>query len=384
MAAFRSAAEAVTQAPLADIGVLGIDETRRGKARWEKDPETGKWSPAADRWHTGFIDAAGHGGLLGQIEGRATGDVLAWLAGTPLAWRQGVRFVAIDMSPSYRAAIRTGLPHATVVVDHFHVVQLANKTLNLVRRRLTRSVRGRRGRAGDPEWKARRKLLRNREDLTDAEFERMWNPLLDQGPIGQALLVARDRSLPEHRHQQRQERGDQPRDQVRRPLRLRLPHPDQPAPPRTLRHHPPSPRTPPHRITSKTRFALVLVGRGCRGKGRRTSSSRGLSEDECAQPGPEKADLAAARDIPSAHGGQSGFRQHLQGVQGEGQQMVVAHQHRQLDQLALRQVPGQPFPRRLADPGAGVQLVCGPQQQRLPFRPTRRVGTRSDPRHVVR
>ncbi|WP_146776827.1 transposase, partial [Parafrankia sp. Ea1.12] len=82
----------------------------------------------------------------------------------------------------------------------FHVVQLANKTLNLVRRRLTRSVRGRRGRT--TEWKARRKLLRNREDLTDAEFERMWNPLMDQGPIGQALLVARDRSLPEHRHQQ--------------------------------------------------------------------------------------------------------------------------------------------------------------------------------------
>ncbi|WP_146776657.1 transposase, partial [Parafrankia sp. Ea1.12] len=71
------------------------------------------------------------------------------------------------------------------------VVQLANKMLNLVRRRLTRTHRGRRGRAGDPEWKARRKLLRNREDLTDAEFERMWNPLMDQGPIGQALLVAR-------------------------------------------------------------------------------------------------------------------------------------------------------------------------------------------------
>lgn len=31
------------------------------------------------------------------------------------------------MSTTYRAAIRTGLPHATVVVDHFHVVQLANK-----------------------------------------------------------------------------------------------------------------------------------------------------------------------------------------------------------------------------------------------------------------
>ncbi|GAB2954114.1 ISL3-like element ISMsm4 family transposase [Streptomyces pseudoechinosporeus] len=190
MEAFRTAATAVTEAPLPDIEVLGIDETRRGRARWEKDPQTGKWSAAADRWHTGFVDAAGCGGLLGQIEGRAAGDVLAWLAGTPLAWRQAIRFVAIDMSPSHRAAVRTGLPHATVVVDHFHVVQLANKMLSLVRRRLTRTHRGRRGRTTDPEWKARRKLLRNREDLTDAEFERMWNPLLDQGPIGQALLVA--------------------------------------------------------------------------------------------------------------------------------------------------------------------------------------------------
>ncbi|WP_141363920.1 transposase [Streptomyces sp. 6-11-2] len=37
------------------------------------------------------------------------------------------------MSTSYRAAVRTGLPHATIVVDHFHVVQLANKMLSTVR-----------------------------------------------------------------------------------------------------------------------------------------------------------------------------------------------------------------------------------------------------------
>lgn len=44
--------------------------------------------------------------------------------------------------------------------------------------------------ATDPEWKARRRLLRNREDLTDEQFARMWNPLLDEGKIGQALLTA--------------------------------------------------------------------------------------------------------------------------------------------------------------------------------------------------
>jgi len=94
------------------------------------------------------------------------------------------------MSSTYRAALRTGLPHATVVVDHFHVVQLANKMLSLVRRRTTAEIRGRRGRATDPERKARRRLLRNREDLTDEQFATMWNPLPDEGKTGQTLLTA--------------------------------------------------------------------------------------------------------------------------------------------------------------------------------------------------
>ncbi|MFG2424867.1 hypothetical protein ACGFWD_38350 [Streptomyces sp. NPDC048448] len=38
-----------------------------------------------------------------------------------------------------------------------------------------------------------------------------------------------------------------------RPQRVRLPQPRQPTPTHTLRHHPPSPRTPPHRSTLKTR-----------------------------------------------------------------------------------------------------------------------------------
>lgn len=116
--------------------------------------------------------------------------MLAWLATTPRAWREQIAYAAIDMSLSYRAAIRTGLPRAQVVVDHFHVVQLANKMLSLVRRRTTATLRGRRGRACDPEWKARRRLLRNREDLTDAQFSTMWNQLIGTGDIGMTLLTA--------------------------------------------------------------------------------------------------------------------------------------------------------------------------------------------------
>ncbi len=150
----------------------------------------GRWEPTADQWHTGFVDAAGSGGLLGQVEGRAPSDVLAWLSTTPIEWRRAIRYAAIDMSTGYRAAVRTGLPPATIVVDHFHVVQLANKMLSTVRRRTTATLRGRRGRATDPEWRARRRLLRNREDLTEAQFTKMWNALMDAGQIGMTLLTA--------------------------------------------------------------------------------------------------------------------------------------------------------------------------------------------------
>lgn len=190
MDAFHAAGEEVAAAALQPVEVLGIDETRRGRMQWRQNAETGRWEPVADRWHTGFVDAFGVQGLLGQVEGRAPSDVLAWFATTPLQWRRQIRYVAIDMSPGYRAAIRTGLPHATIVVDHFHVVQLANKMLNIVRRRTTAALRGRRGRARDPEWKARRRLLRNREDLTDAQFSTMWNALIDAGTIGMTLLTA--------------------------------------------------------------------------------------------------------------------------------------------------------------------------------------------------
>jgi hypothetical protein len=48
--------------------VLGIDETRRGKPRWEHCTETGRWVHV-DPWDTGFVDLAGDQGLHGQREG---------------------------------------------------------------------------------------------------------------------------------------------------------------------------------------------------------------------------------------------------------------------------------------------------------------------------
>ncbi|WP_307790616.1 helix-turn-helix domain-containing protein [Streptomyces actuosus] len=101
MDAFRAQAREVIDAPLPEVEVLGIDETRRGRPRWEQDPVTGKRHLVRDRWHTGFVDALGSGCLLGQIEGRTVADVLVWLSATPLTWRKSIKYVAIDMSATY-------------------------------------------------------------------------------------------------------------------------------------------------------------------------------------------------------------------------------------------------------------------------------------------
>jgi transposase len=144
----------------------------------------------ADRWHTGFTDLTGDQGLLGQVEGRSAADAGAWLAAQTPSWRAGVQIVAIDMCSAYRAAVRAHLPQATVVVDHFHVVQLANQTVSAVRRRVTATLRGRRVRKDDPEYGIRRRLLRNREDLTNEKFTDMWNRLIDLGQPGEEILSA--------------------------------------------------------------------------------------------------------------------------------------------------------------------------------------------------
>jgi transposase len=144
----------------------------------------------ADRWHVGFTDIGGGQGLLGQVEGRTADDVAYWLASARPAWRQRIRYVAIDMCTVFLAAVRRILPHAQIVVDHFHLAHLANATVAEVRRRVTATTRGRRGRAGDGEYDIRRLLGRNREDLSPRAFAKLWNTLIDLGTPGVTILTA--------------------------------------------------------------------------------------------------------------------------------------------------------------------------------------------------
>ncbi len=175
--AFAAQADPVLDQPPAPVAHLGIDEHRRGRPQWYTDAATGEYVQLADRWHTCFFDLSGQQGLLGQVEGRTADDTAYWLAQASPAWRDGVQVVAIDMCTIYAAAVRRMLPRAQLVVDLFHVVQLAVKATGDVRRRVARGKYGRRGRSGDPEYGIKHLLTQNLEHLSPGQFAKVMDTL---------------------------------------------------------------------------------------------------------------------------------------------------------------------------------------------------------------
>jgi transposase len=193
-AAVVTAADAAADEPQPTT-VLGIDETRRGKPRWTFSVVERRWV-RSDAWDTGFVDLADAQGLLGQVEGRTSAAVVTWLGERTPEFRAGILFVAIDPAAVYAKAVRTVLsdgtrllPNATLVVDHFHLVKLANDAVTAVRRRVIWEQKGRRGRKVDPAWANRRRLLTGRERLSAKGFQSMWNSLMDSEPTGQVLTA---------------------------------------------------------------------------------------------------------------------------------------------------------------------------------------------------
>ena len=172
------------------VRVLGMDETRFSRPRWLPDGlhDDGRmrWQ-RTDPWETGFVDITGDQALLGQVDGRTSAAVQAWLGARSAAFRAGVEVVVIDPHAGYAAAVRAALPDAATAVDHFHLILLANKAVTVVRQRVTRDLLGRRGRTSDPTWANRRLLLRGRERLSQAGLARMWNGCVDHDPTGQIL-----------------------------------------------------------------------------------------------------------------------------------------------------------------------------------------------------
>jgi transposase len=140
---------------------------------------------------TGFVDLDRHR-LLDVVEGRTAQGVRGWLDARPAPWLAAIATVTLDPYAGYARGLAEGLPHADLVVDHFHAVRLANAALDDVRRRVQQDTLGHRGRTGDPLYAIRRQLLVAHERLSERGWTRIGVGLAagdPEGEVGAAYLA---------------------------------------------------------------------------------------------------------------------------------------------------------------------------------------------------
>jgi transposase len=145
------------------VAMLGVDETSFQSSRPGK----------ATSYVTGLVDLDKRR-MIDMIAGNKAADLRKWCANADPAWIAGIGVVATDLAESYRAGLSPHLDHARRVADPFHVVRVANRCLDKVRRRVQNETKGHRGRKRDPLYKIRKILLAGSERLNErgvARFE---------------------------------------------------------------------------------------------------------------------------------------------------------------------------------------------------------------------
>jgi transposase len=165
------------------VAKLGLDETSFLKAT----------RLAPTRYVTGLVDLE-RGRLLEVVADRTRAAVDSWLGAQPRGWLAGVGTVALDPWRGYASALITPLGHATVVVDHFHAVKLANMVVDQTRRRTQQATPGR-GRKRDPLHRIRKLLLTAAEQLTARGRARLRAGLSTGDPTGEVAAAWQGKEL---------------------------------------------------------------------------------------------------------------------------------------------------------------------------------------------
>jgi transposase len=141
---------------------LGVDETSFLKANRKHSMI----------YATGLVDLQARI-VIDMVRGNAAADLRRWTANAHPEWLAGIGVVATDLAESFRAGLSPHLDHATRVADPFHVVRVANRCLDKVRRRVQQESLGHRGRKADPLYRIRKLLLSGAERLDERGHERM-------------------------------------------------------------------------------------------------------------------------------------------------------------------------------------------------------------------
>ena len=166
---------------LAAVTGLGVDEHA--------------WLRANARRHTQFVTGVvdltpGRPARLLDVTQGRSGKVYAdWIQAREETWRERITIAALDPFRGYATALSTELPHATRVLDAFHVVKLANAAVDDVRRRVQQETLGHRGHKDDPLYEVRRLLRKGAERLTPRQRARLDAALRAGDPDGAVTLA---------------------------------------------------------------------------------------------------------------------------------------------------------------------------------------------------
>ena len=117
----RVVAEKLPAGRLDGLALIGVDEVSYG---------------ADHKFLTSVVDHE-RGSIVWATEGRNSASLQAFFDGLTPEQKASIRAVSIDMSAGYEKAIRapdTGVPHAQVCFDPFHVVKLGGEAVDKVRR----------------------------------------------------------------------------------------------------------------------------------------------------------------------------------------------------------------------------------------------------------
>jgi transposase len=177
---YGSALLAADRKRLTKTRAIGLDETNFVRLAGQAQAEYA--TTVCDVEHHQIIDI---------LPSRHFVDVAGFLDKQPASWKQQIAFGALDMSNTYAAVYTVILPKAAQVVDSFHVIALANRALDTVRRRVQNEQTGHRGRRHDPLYRARRALLVGEERLDDKATQRLASLLELGDPTAEVAIAYR-------------------------------------------------------------------------------------------------------------------------------------------------------------------------------------------------
>lgn len=158
------------------VAQLGVDETSFLAAN--RDHHTIYVSSLVDLRRHIVIDL---------FTGNSAADLRKWTSKADKTWLASVEVVATDLTESYRAGLNPHLAHVVRVADPFHVVRVANRCLDQIRRRVQNETLGHRGRKDDPLFKIRKIMLTGAERLDAKGTERMLLGLRAGDPNDETL-----------------------------------------------------------------------------------------------------------------------------------------------------------------------------------------------------